>query len=68
MTTLIDPVCGMHVSESDLRVAGYEEFAFCAEGCRRAFIADPDRYVRAAAGAGEAPAPDHGGHDDHGVR
>lgn len=45
MTTLVDPVCGMEVSEPALRVEGYESIAFCAESCRRAFVADPTRYT-----------------------
>lgn len=45
MTPLIDPVCGMRVGESALRTDGYDTVAFCAEGCRRAFLADPSRYM-----------------------
>ena len=65
MKTLIDPVCGMTVDESALRVEGYEDVAFCASGCRTAFLADPDGYMAAIAGV-SAPigdeGPGHGGH------
>ncbi len=39
MSKLIDPICGMEVDESALRAEGYNDVAFCSEGCRRAFIA-----------------------------
>ncbi len=65
MKTLIDPVCGMTVDESALRVEGYDDVAFCAPGCRTAFLADADRYLAAIAGV-SAPigdeGPGHGGH------
>lgn len=72
MNTLIDPVCGMTVDESALRVEGYDDVAFCAPGCRTAFLADPDRYLAAIAGV-PAPigdeGPGHGGrHVDHDQR
>lgn len=46
--TLHDPVCGMDVDESGLRAEGYDDFAFCAQGCLNAFQEDPARYVAAA--------------------
>jgi YHS domain-containing protein len=49
MKTLIDPVCGMTVDGSSLRVEGYDNVAFCAPGCRTAFLADPARYLAAMA-------------------
>ncbi len=62
MKTLIDPVCGMTVDESALRVEGYDDVAFCSPGCRTAFLADPDGYPRAAASVSaplgdESPGP-----------
>jgi len=45
-----DPVCGMTV-DSGTAVSferGGELHYFCCEGCRTAFAADPDRYLRAA--------------------
>lgn len=44
MKTLIDPVCGMTVSDSALRAEGYDDIAFCAPGCRTAFLASPASY------------------------
>jgi len=45
---VIDPVCGMKVdpSKTDL-VATYQgcSYYFCAEGCRKAFEANPERYL-----------------------
>jgi copper chaperone len=72
MKTLIDPVCGMTVNESALRVEGYDDVAFCAPGCRTAFLADPDGYMAAIASV-SAPivdeGPRHGGHHvDHGEK
>lgn len=64
MKTLIDPVCGMTVDESVLRVEGYDDVAFCSPGCRTAFLADPNGYMAAIAGV-SAPigdeGPGHGG-------
>ncbi len=45
MNTYNDPVCGMTVGESSLRADGYDEVAFCAPGCRAAFLADPSAYL-----------------------
>jgi len=47
--TAKDPVCGMDVDE---RTARYKTtqmgrtYYFCSPGCRRAFEADPDRYLK----------------------
>ena len=47
----IDPVCGMAV-ESESAVfhieSGGATYFFCAEGCRRAFAADSERYLNPA--------------------
>ena len=48
--TLIDPVCGMPVDpcRTDL-IADYKDkkFYFCADGCRKAFEKDPEKYIGA---------------------
>jgi Cu+-exporting ATPase len=48
----VDPVCGMEVTEA--AAAGHSEhagerYAFCSEGCKARFDADPARYVRPVA-------------------
>jgi xanthine dehydrogenase accessory factor len=47
----LDPVCGMTVAAVDssphATVEGITTW-FCCEGCRTAFLADPDRYARAS--------------------
>ncbi|MFL6097927.1 MAG: XdhC family protein [Blastococcus sp.] len=47
----LDPVCGMTVAAVDssphATVDGVTTW-FCCEGCRTAFLADPDRYARAS--------------------
>jgi len=46
--TIIDPVCGMKVdpTKTDL-VATHQGYSyhFCAEGCRKAFEANPKKYL-----------------------
>jgi Cu+-exporting ATPase len=56
-TQLIDPVCGMTVDVARAEAAGLllehegRTFGFCRNGCRRAFLEEPESYVaRAAAG------------------
>lgn len=44
MTKLLDPVCGMTVDETALRADGHDDVAFCAPGCRTAFVKDPDAF------------------------
>jgi P-type Cu+ transporter len=53
-SSLIDPVCGMTVTEQSPHRHGYEgrTYFFCSEKCRARFAADPARYVAPAA---EAP-------------
>jgi xanthine dehydrogenase accessory factor len=50
-TSAIDPVCGMTVAAVDssphVTVDGVTTW-FCCDGCRTAFLADPDRYARAS--------------------
>jgi P-type Cu+ transporter len=47
--SLIDPVCGMHVSPEDSadnhQYKG-ETYYFCGPGCAAKFRADPDRYLK----------------------
>ena len=44
----IDPVCGMEVDPKNAKLIsihrGYKYY-FCAEGCLKAFEADPDKYL-----------------------
>ena len=57
--TVRDPVCGMMVDPATTphhaRPDG-NDYAFCSDGCRRRFIADPQRYLAAPAGVVK-PAP-----------
>ncbi|WP_261996841.1 heavy metal translocating P-type ATPase [Stenotrophomonas sp. Ste96] len=57
--TVTDPVCGMMVDPATTphhaRHDG-NDYAFCSDGCRRRFIADPQRYLAAPAGVVK-PAP-----------
>ena len=43
-----DPVCGMDVDEATAKhTTEYKEqtYYFCAPGCKKAFEAEPDRYL-----------------------
>jgi YHS domain-containing protein len=43
-----DPVCGMDVDESTAKHTTQHEgqtYYFCAPGCRKAFEADPQKYL-----------------------
>ena len=46
--TVIDPVCGMDVvptmTEIKATIDG-ETYYFCAEGCRKSFIDDPENFL-----------------------
>lgn len=33
-----DPICGMEVGPSDLRLDGHEDVALCSAGCRETFL------------------------------
>ena len=47
-TNAIDPVCGMGVEPGKSKAVSVYEghtYRFCAEACRRAFEADPGRYL-----------------------
>jgi Cu+-exporting ATPase len=58
---LIDPVCGMSVNvvaaEAGGRLLEYEgrTYAFCRDGCKRAFVEGPAEYVAQAEAAASAP-------------
>ncbi|MDD1713003.1 MAG: YHS domain-containing protein [Methanoregulaceae archaeon] len=44
-----DPVCMMKVDEKSAKFASdYQgkKYYFCAPGCKKAFDADPEKYVR----------------------
>ncbi len=48
MNTVHDPVCGMEIDPAT--AAGKSEYKgqtyyFCAPGCKKAFDADPEKYV-----------------------
>lgn len=57
---LRDPVCGMAVDPARAREMGLlveldgRTYAFCRDGCRRVFLAEPAAYAEAAAGPGGA--------------
>jgi YHS domain-containing protein/uncharacterized membrane protein YraQ (UPF0718 family) len=60
-----DPVCGMKVDRAKaqtLRVDG-ETHYFCSEHCRRAFEADPARYLGQGPGDGGHPDAEGGGRE-----
>jgi len=61
--THVDPVCGMDVeAESAAGTSDYEgqTYYFCGAGCKKAFDADPEKYV------GQADmGHDHSGHEGH---
>ena len=47
-TMAIDPVCGMDVDPATAtQKAGYKgrTYYFCAPGCRKAFEAEPEKYL-----------------------
>ena len=48
--TVIDPVCGMSVDPASARASADHEgkmYYFCAKGCKKAFLEEPDQYIRA---------------------
>nr|WP_275134999.1 heavy metal translocating P-type ATPase [Stenotrophomonas sp. SAM-B] len=58
VSTATDPVCGMMVDPATTahhaRHDG-SDYYFCSDGCRRKFIADPQRYLAASSRPSEAP-------------
>ncbi len=55
MAKLLDPVCGMTVDDTALRAPGYDDVAFCAPGCRKTFVDNPDAYQARLDGAKPMP-------------
>ena len=60
----VDPVCGMTVARNSPHRAqhGGREFSFCSGGCRKKFLADPQRYLD------QATAQPRRGHAHHAHR
>jgi xanthine dehydrogenase accessory factor len=53
--TAVDPICGMTVDVAGARHTAERAgrvFYFCCGGCRERFLADPERHLAAAEGAG----------------
>ena len=47
--TFIDPVCGMEVNPQNAAAHlhhGGQDIYFCAAGCKRAFEADPEKFLK----------------------
>ena len=45
---VVDPVCGMYVDPETVKIKAYVEgqnYYFCAEGCRKAFEENPEKYM-----------------------
>lgn len=45
----VDPVCGMKIAPRNTELVSIHEgksYWFCAEACRRAFEADPGKYLK----------------------
>lgn len=62
MTTVHDAVCGMEIDPAT--AAGKSEYKgqtyyFCAPGCKKAFDADPEKYV------GQTGGEHHEHHEHH---
>ena len=51
---IVDPVCGMTVTQGSPHRVHHDgrEFFFCSEGCRKKFVADPQRYLSATGAQG----------------
>ncbi len=46
--TVLDPVCGMTVNQRITEIATTiqgQTYYFCAEGCRKAFEEDPEKFL-----------------------
>ena len=46
--SVIDPVCGMTVNPEKSAIEATVEgqaYYFCAEGCRKAFVENPEKYL-----------------------
>lgn len=45
---VVDPVCGMYVDPETAKIEAFIEgqrYYFCAEGCRKAFEENPEKYL-----------------------
>ena len=45
---IVDPVCGMSVDPETAKIKTFmdgQNYYFCAEGCRKAFEENPDKYM-----------------------
>lgn len=50
LKSAVDPVCGMSVNPATTNITAVIEgrhYYFCAEGCRKAFVEDPGKYIDA---------------------
>jgi membrane fusion protein, copper/silver efflux system len=51
---VVDPSCGMEINTAEAEAAGHiaeykqVKYHFCSDGCKRKFLADPDKFVNAA--------------------
>jgi YHS domain-containing protein len=46
--SVIDPVCGMSVNPETTKIIATiegEHYYFCAEGCRKAFVENPKKFL-----------------------
>lgn len=49
LKSVIDPVCGMSVNQETTKIIATiegEQYYFCAEGCRKAFVENPKKYLK----------------------
>ncbi len=63
MTTVRDPVCGMDIDPATAAAKSEykgQTYYFCAPGCKKAFDANPEKYV------GKAGSEHHEHHEHHG--
>ena len=48
LKSAVDPVCGMTVNPEETNITAIVEgqhYYFCAEGCRKAFVGNPDKFI-----------------------
>ncbi len=46
--SVIDPVCGMSVDPKTTEIVATvdgQHYYFCAEGCRKAFVENPEKFL-----------------------
>jgi YHS domain-containing protein len=49
-SSAVDPVCGMSVNPGETSITTTvegQDYYFCAEGCRKAFVANPKKFIKA---------------------